>query len=72
MEKEVIEFLKFGCTNPEIAKKLNVSMHTVKYHISSIIRKTNAVNRINAVFILGMNGYFDNCEQEILQPQELH
>ncbi len=59
IEKEIINYLKFGFTNMEIAKEIHVSVHTVKYHISSIIKKTNAINRINAIFILGKNGYFN-------------
>lgn len=61
-EKDVIELLKLGYTNPEIAKKLYIATSSVKYHISNIIRKTNAINRINVIFILGMNGYFKDSE----------
>lgn len=65
IEKDIIEQLKLGYTNERIAKKLNFSTYTIKYHIAKIIRKTNAVNRINAIYILARNGYFKNHEQEI-------
>ena len=64
MEKVVIGYLRFGLTNREIAEKTNFSQYTIKYHVANIIRKTNAVNRINAVYILAKNGYFKDCKQE--------
>ena len=65
MEKKIINLLKLGDTNPEIAKKLNISRHTVKYYVSSILIKTEAVNRINAVFILTSKGYIKQIEEEL-------
>lgn len=67
MEKLVLDKLRFGYSNSEIAEKLNFSSYTIKYHIAKIIRKTNAVNRINAVYILAKNGYFKDCEPELQQ-----
>lgn len=67
MERIIIEELRHGYTNKEIAKKLHFSPFTIKYHVAKIIRKTNAVNRINAVYILAKNGYFENHEQELQQ-----
>lgn len=64
MEQKIIEELRYGNTNKDIAKKLNFSSYAIKYHIAKIIHKTNAVNRINAVYILTKNGYFENHVQE--------
>ncbi len=58
IEKKIIEQLKYGHTNEEIGKILHMSRHTIKYYISSILNKTGAVNRINAVFLLASGGYF--------------
>ena len=58
IEKKIIEQLKYGHTNEEIGKILHMSRHTIKYYISSILNKTGAVNRINAVFLLASDGYF--------------
>lgn len=68
MEKLVIEQLKNGYSNREIGKMLNFSAYAIKYHVAKIIRKTGAVNRINAIYILTKAGYFKDSEQEILQP----
>ena len=46
-EKIVVESICRGDTNKEIAHKLQISIHTVKTHIRSIMRKTGAVNRSN-------------------------
>lgn len=50
-ELEVLSHLKKGLDNEEIAKILFVSRHTIKAHMSSIIRKLNARNRVNALYI---------------------
>ena len=47
-EIEVMELLITGCHNPEISKKLIISNHTTKAHISSIIKKLNVSNRVQA------------------------
>jgi ATP/maltotriose-dependent transcriptional regulator MalT len=38
-----------GSTNPEIAKALHLSKHTVKEHTSSVYRKLGVRNRTEAV-----------------------
>jgi DNA-binding NarL/FixJ family response regulator len=47
-EQEVLAFLTVGKTNPEIAAELNISMSTVKSHLSSIYLKLGVSNRIQA------------------------
>lgn len=47
-ELEVLYILKQGNTNPEIAKILNISIHTAKAHVLSIITKLKARNRTHA------------------------
>ena len=44
-EREVADFLKQGLSNKEIAKILNLSLYTVKCHVSSIIKKQKLTNR---------------------------
>ena len=58
-EKNIIEYIKLGYSNKQIAKTLYISLGTVKKHISSIINKTNAINRVNLIFILAKNKYFN-------------
>jgi LuxR family maltose regulon positive regulatory protein len=48
-EIEVLQFIAEGLTNPEIATKLFLSLHTVKTHTRNIYSKLNAHNRTEAV-----------------------
>jgi two-component system response regulator DesR len=48
-EREVLELMAAGFTNPEIAAELHLSKHTVKEHTSSVYRKLGVRNRTEAV-----------------------
>jgi DNA-binding NarL/FixJ family response regulator len=48
-ESQVLQLLAQGLANKQIALKLGVSEHTVKFHISSIYGKLEATNRTEAV-----------------------
>ncbi len=48
-EAEVVEWLKEGKSNWEVAQLMEISEDTVKYHMKSIMRKLNVVNRVQAV-----------------------
>ncbi len=48
-EREVLEQIATGSTNPEIASRLYLSPHTIKEHTSSIYRKLGVRNRAEAV-----------------------
>jgi NarL family two-component system response regulator YdfI len=48
-EIDVLELLAQGMPNKEIARRLIISEHTVKYHISSIYSKFGVNNRTEAV-----------------------
>ena len=48
-ETDVLELLAQGLANKEIARRLIISEHTVKYHISSIYSKFGVNNRTEAV-----------------------
>lgn len=52
-EIEVLQLLATGLGNKAIARQLDISEHTVKFHISSIFSKLNAASRTEAV-TLGM------------------
>lgn len=48
-ETEVLELLSQGLSNKLIARRLNISEHTVKFHVSSIYTKLDASSRTDAV-----------------------
>lgn len=48
-ELQVVNWLKEGKSNWEIARLMEISEDTVKYHLKSIMRKLNVVNRAHAV-----------------------
>jgi two-component system, NarL family, response regulator YdfI len=48
-EMEVLQLLSQGLANKQIAEVLEISIHTVKYHISSIYERLGATNRAEAV-----------------------
>ncbi len=48
-ELEVLRMLAEGAANKTIAWKLNISEHTVKFHVASILGKLNASTRTEAV-----------------------
>jgi DNA-binding NarL/FixJ family response regulator len=48
-EKDVLQFLAQGLANKQIAVRLGISEHTVKFHVSSIYTKFGVTNRTEAV-----------------------
>jgi DNA-binding NarL/FixJ family response regulator len=48
-ESEVLQMLASGLGNKEIAAKLVISEHTVKFHVASILGKLGAASRTEAV-----------------------
>ena len=58
-EYEVLKYLIKGFNNKEIAKKMFVTSHTVKAHISSILHKLNVSNRTEAVYVVLTNKLLD-------------
>ena len=48
-EFEILQLLKTGLDNKAIAAQLQISKHTVKFHISSILSKLNVSSRTQAV-----------------------
>jgi two-component system, NarL family, response regulator YdfI len=50
-EREVLQMLAGGLGNKEIAARMNISEHTVKFHVGSILGKLGAGSRTEAVSI---------------------
>jgi DNA-binding NarL/FixJ family response regulator len=50
-EGEILNFLAAGLENKEIAQRLGISDHTVKFHVTSIFNKLSVSNRTEAVAV---------------------
>ena len=50
-EREVLQIISAGLGNKEIAGRLSISDHTVKFHVASILGKLGASSRTEAVSI---------------------
>ena len=48
-EIEVLDCIGEGLTNKLIARRLDISLHTVKFHIESLLRKLGATTRAQAL-----------------------
>ena len=55
-EREVLEWMAQGLANKQIAAKLAISLHTVKFHVASILAKLGASSRTEAVTLGARNG----------------
>jgi DNA-binding NarL/FixJ family response regulator len=50
-EAQVLEAAARGLTNAEVATRLEVTVHAVKFHLASIYRKLGVGNRTEAAFL---------------------
>lgn len=51
IEANILDLVVKGKDNKEIAEQMYVSSHTIKAHISVILKKLNANNRTHATYI---------------------
>jgi DNA-binding CsgD family transcriptional regulator len=47
-ESEVLDLLREGCSNEQIAERLRISVSGAKYHVSEILSKLHLENRTDA------------------------
>src|SRR5882724_12665473 len=55
-ERQVVELLLDGASNKVIARHLDISVHTAKFHVTAILDKVGARNRADAVAIILREG----------------
>lgn len=48
-EKEILKFIYYGKTNRQIAQIMHLSPHTIKFYVTSILKKLGVNFRIQAV-----------------------
>jgi DNA-binding NarL/FixJ family response regulator len=55
-EREVLQLMAQGLLNKNIAARLKISLHTVKFHVASILAKLGAGSRTEAVAVGARRG----------------
>jgi DNA-binding CsgD family transcriptional regulator len=50
-EAEVMEIAALGLTNAQVADRLKISVHAVKFHLAAIYRKLGVANRTEAAVL---------------------
>jgi DNA-binding NarL/FixJ family response regulator len=50
-ELEVLEMASLGLTNWQIATRLHVTVHAVKFHLAAVYRKLGVTNRTEAAVL---------------------
>jgi DNA-binding NarL/FixJ family response regulator len=55
-EMEVLALLAEGAPNKVIARRLDISVHTAKFHVAAILAKLGAANRTDAIAIAMRQG----------------
>ncbi len=61
-EAEVVRLLRQGKPNKIIAFELSISESTVKVHIRNIMKKLNATNRTQVVFLIQKAGRMEMAQ----------
>lgn len=55
-EREVLQLVAQGLANKQIGGRLSISLHTVKFHVASILAKFGAMSRTEAVTLGARRG----------------
>jgi DNA-binding CsgD family transcriptional regulator len=57
-ELEVLQMIAGGITNAEAARRLELSVHAVKFHLAAIYRRLGVTNRTEAAvtYLRSVNG----------------
>jgi DNA-binding NarL/FixJ family response regulator len=63
-ETEVLDIASLGLTNAQIALRLCVTIHAVKFHLAAIYRKLEVSNRTTAVGL-----YLRSLQEQVAETQ---
>jgi DNA-binding NarL/FixJ family response regulator len=55
-EREVLALMAEGLANKQIAQRLHISEHTVKFHVAAILAKLGAASRTEAGYVAARRG----------------
>jgi DNA-binding CsgD family transcriptional regulator len=55
-EREVLALLAEGASNKTVARRLSISINTVKFHVAALLDKLDAAGRTDAVAIAARRG----------------
>jgi DNA-binding CsgD family transcriptional regulator len=58
-EREILELIAEGLTNGAIAKRLFISVNTVRNHVQNVLAKLDAHSKLEALSIAIRNGLID-------------
>lgn len=56
---EVVNLIKLGRTNKQIAYVMQLNEQTIKHHVSVVLRKLDADDRAHAVYLCMKKGIID-------------
>jgi PAS domain S-box-containing protein len=69
-EHEVLELLADGRDAAEVARRLDLSVHSVRGHIKSLLRKLRVHSQLQAVVVAARHGFVDVAPAESLETAE--
>ena len=73
-EEEVLQLLLQGLTNKVIAHRLGITEPTIKYHITGLLQKLKARNRLEAVLVarkrMGSSAYASVSASQLTLPRQ--
>ncbi len=69
-ELQVLQLITFGYSNSQIARTLNITLHTVKAHVQAILYKLNVKNRVLAAVLASRYMLFETENAETLSVTE--
>ncbi len=67
-ELQVLRLITLGYSNSQIAKILNITLHTVKAHVQAILYKLQVKNRVQAA-VIASKYLIDNNNDETIVTQ---